>query len=493
MIQRIYDQIAGVWYDTDPHQIEAYEHLEANPRAALFLGMSLSKTCIALSYLHDMHYREVAFLKTLVVAPDKVARVTWPDELAKWQHLNGLRMVVVSGTAKQRLKALATPAEVYVIGIDLVSWLVDLYVKQKVSKNTGLAYGPYLGALPFDSFIADELSLFKGRGSNRFEKLERALRQSNVDYRIGMTGTPLSNGYVDLWAQIKLLDGGRRLGETFGEYEREYFTTRGNGMITYEWRPKPNAQKIIANKIKDIALSMQTKDILKLPKMHIIDEELTFAPFDLEIYEELEREYVLEFFDDEEVTVKTPADLSNKLLQISSGAVYADREGEGPKVWHELNTLKLDTLGELLAEYPDETFIVVYQFRHEVERITARFPYARQLRKGKGTAEDVHAWNRGEIRLLIIHPAGAGHGLNLQFGGRRMVWFSPTWNLEHWLQTVARLLRRGALNEIYIHRLLVKGTRDETVRKRVNSKDNNQTFLLNEIKQLRLKYGKVRK
>lgn len=260
-------------------------------------------------------------------------------------------------------------------------------------------------------------------------------------------------------------------------------------MITYEWRPKPNAQKIIASKIKDIALSMQTRDYLKLPKMHVIDEELTFDAFDLETYEELEREYVLEFDDDEAVTVKTPADLSNKLLQISGGAVYEDSVDGAPKNWHELSTLKMDALGSLLEEHPDETFIVVYQFRHEVERIVARFPFARQLRKGKGTAEDIHAWNRGEIRLLIIHPAGAGHGLNLQFGGRRMVWITPTWNLEHWLQTVARLLRRGALDEIYIHRLIVKGTRDESVRKRVTSKDDNQTFLLNEIKQLRRKYG----
>lgn len=498
----MYDQVAGKLYDTDPHQIEAYEHLENNKRAALFLGMSLSKTAIALSYLYDMHYREVAFLKTIVIAPDKVARVTWPDELAKWRHLNGMRISVVAGTAKQRLVALAKDAEVYIVGVDCLTWLIDQYMTKAISKNTGLAYGSYRGAWPFDSCVIDELSLFKGRDSQRFKKLDKVLELSGTDYRIGMTGTPNPNGDVDLWAEIKLLDGGERLGQTFSEFEREYFTTRGNGMVTYEWLPKPHAKKMIPYKIRDIALSMQTRDILKLPAMHIVDEELTFSPFDLETYEELEREYVLEFnggsdYDDElgaAVTVKTPADLSNKLLQISSGAVYEDREeGTGPKTWHPLNTLKLDALADILDEYPDETFIVVYQFRHEVERIVERFPFARQLRKGAKTAEDVHAWNRREIRLLIIHPAGAGHGLNLQFGGRRMVWFSPTWNLEHWLQTVARLLRRGALNEIYIHRLIVKGTRDETVRKRIHTKDTNQTFLLNELKDLRRKYGNTRK
>lgn len=494
----MYDQVAGKMYNTDAHQMEAYEHLESNRRAALFLGMSLSKTAIALTYLHDMHYREVAFLKTIVIAPDKVARVTWPDELAKWRHLNGTRVSVISGTVKQRLKALATPAEIYIIGVDNLTWLIGLYMTKAVSKNTGLEYGSYRGAWPFDSCVIDELSLFKGRDSQRFKMLDRVLELSGTDYRVGMTGTPNPNGDVDLWAEIKLLDGGKRLGETFKEFESEYFTTRGNGMITYEWIPKPHAKKMIPYKIRDIALSMQTRDILKLPDMHIIDEELTFSPFDMEIYEELEREYVLEFdsaseYDDEElgaaVTVKTPADLSNKLLQISSGAVYEDREDGGPKNWHPLNSLKLDALADLLDEYPDETFIVVYQFRHEVERIVERFPFARQLRKGKKTAEDVHAWNRREIRLLIIHPAGAGHGLNLQFGGRRMVWFSPTWNLEWWLQTVARLLRRGALEDIFIHRLIVKGTRDEKVRKRVNTKDTNQTFLLNELKELRRKHG----
>jgi len=513
MIAQVYDQQAGVLYDTNPHQFEAYEHLEQNRRAALFLEMSLSKTVVALSYLYDMHYKEVAFLKTLVIAPDKVARVTWPDEIAKWAHLNGLRYSLIAGTAKERLAALAVDAEVYILGVDNTAWLMDLYITQRVSKNTGLAYGEWRGRLPFDSVLIDELDYFKNRSSKRYEKLARALKLSEIDFRIGMTGTPMTNGYVDLWAQIKLLDDGKRLGDTFGEFESKYFKMRGNGMITYEWIPKPDTPKILANKVKDIALSMKTRDYLKLPALRIIDEELSFDPFDMETYEELEREYILEFdsargseyWDDdledwatisEAVTVKTPADLSNKLLQISSGAVYADKmEGEkGPKVWHELNTLKLDALEEIVNEYPEENLIVVYQFRHEVDRIMARFPYARQFRSGKHTKTDVDDWNSGKIKMLIIHPAGAGHGLNLQFGGRRMVWFSVTWNLGHWLQTVARILRRGALKEIFVHRLIVKGTCDEKVRKRIYTKDTNQTFLQNTIKELRNKiYGKVRK
>lgn len=476
-------------YQTDAHQVEAYEHLVGNPRAALFLGMSLSKTVTALSYLYDMHYTECAIIKTLVIAPDKVARITWPDELQTWAHLDGVRYSLIAGSASQREKALAADAEVFIIGVDNLAWLIDRFIYQRVSKVSGETYGPWLGSLPFDCIVIDELSLFKGRDSGRFKKLRRALSLSEVAYRIGMTGTPTPNGYIDLWAQMFLLDDGERLGDTFGKYLDKFFTTRGNGMIVYEYIPRPGAVKTIARKIQDIALTMLTRDKVKLPDLHTVDHEIELAPFDLETYNDLEREYVLEFLNDE-VTVKTAADLTNKLLQVSSGAIYTDSKDEGPRKWYELNTAKLDALGELLDEHPDENFICVYQFRHEIDRIKVRFPFARELRRGKATVEDFRDWNAGKIRLLLIHPKGAGHGLNLQFGGRRMVWFSVTWNLEHYLQTIARLLRRGALKDIFIHRLIAKGTRDERVRRRVETKDNNQTFLLNEIKALRRKYGK---
>lgn len=482
-------------YNPDPHQVEAYDHLTANPRAALFLGMSLSKTVIALTYLYDMHYREAAITKTLVVAPDKVARITWPDELAKWEHLDGIRYSLIAGDAKKREAALNADAEVYIVSIDNLGWLIDKFIYQRVSKVSGEPYGPWLGRLPFDSLVLDELSLFKGRDSGRFKKLRRALDCSAVDYRIGMTGTPSPNGYIDLWAQMVLIDDGKRLGDTFGKYLDKYFTTRGNGMIVYEYIPRPGAPKAIAHKIQDIALTMQTRDYLKLPALHTDDIEIQLDPFDREVYDQLEEQYTIDFLGGGEVTVKTAADLTMKLLQVSSGAIYEDRtDDKAPRVWHTLNQAKINALGALLSKYEKETFIVVYQFRHEIERIKAAFPFAREFRKGKGLVEDFREWNEGRIRLLLIHPAGAGHGLNLQFGGRRMVWFSATWNLEHYLQTVARLLRRGALREIYIHRLIALGTRDTKVRARLGSKDTNQTFLLNEIKELRKRYGgKIRK
>lgn len=479
----LYNKRKGEYYRTDPHQVEAYEHLMNNPRAALFLGMSLSKTVISLSYLYDMIYTEAAILKTLVVAPDKVARITWPDELETWGHLEGVNYSVVAGTAKQRKKALEAEAEIYIVGVDNLTWLIGQYITKK--------NGKYVGKLPYDCIVLDELSLFKSRDSQRFKALRRAIK--TVDYRIGMTGTPSPNGYVDLWAEIVLLDDGERLGDTFGKFVDKYFTTRGNGMIVYEYIPRPGAPNVIAHKLRDIALTMQTRDYLVLPELHTDDIELELDPFDREIYDTLEEEYVLEFLDEQAVTAKTAADLTNKLLQISSGAIYEEQQYDDkgkklPRVWHEVNSVKIDALRDLLETYPEENVIVVYQFKHEVERIYKAFPFARELRKGAKTVEDFRDWNEGKIRLLLIHPAGAGHGLNLQFGGRRMVWFTTTWNLEHYQQTVARLLRRGQLKEIYIHRFIIKGTRDIRVRSRLASKDSNQTFLLNEIKDLRAKY-----
>jgi len=477
----------GKTYKTDAHQVEAYEHLMCNPRAALLLGMSLSKTVTALSYLYDMHYTECAITKTLVVAPNKVANITWPDELHTWAHLDGVRYSLITGDATKREKALSADAEIFIIGVDNLGWLIDKFLYKKISEKTGEPYGAWLGALPFDCVVIDELSLFKGRGSNRFKKLRRALDLSDTPYRVGMTGTFVPNGYVDAWAQMVLIDDGERLGDTFGKFSDKYFTTRGNGMIVYEYIPRPGAVQTIARKIQDIALTMLTRDKVKLPDLHIVDHEIELSPFDKDTYDDLEREYALDFLKGGEVTVKSAADLTNKLLQVSSGAIYID--SDGPRKWYELNTAKLDTLDALLAQYAQDNFICVYQFRHELERIKARFPFARELRK----VEDFRDWNAGKIRLLLIHPKGSGHGLNMQFGGRRMVWFSVTWNLEHYLQTIARLLRRGALKEIFIHRLLCKGTRDMRVRKRVETKDSNQTFLLNEIKDLRKKYGTKRK
>lgn len=453
----------GVQYKVDPHQKVAFEHLIDNPRAALFLGMSLSKTVIVLSYLHEMHYREVAILKTLVIAPDKVARITWPDELETWKHLEGMRYSVLKGTAEQRAKALIVEAEIYIIGVNNVTWLID----------------HFRGKLPFDCIVIDELDLFKSRGSKRFKALRKAIK--HIPYRVGMTGTPQPNGLTDLWAEMFLLDDGERLGTTWGSFVDKYFTTKGNGMIVYKYIPREGAVKQIAQKIRDIALTMRTQEIIKLPPCHFEDELIELSDIEEGLYRDLEMEYVLPLLEEEAITVKGAADLTQKLSQITSGAVY----WEDGKSWSKTGESKIQALSRLLEKYKDENILLVYQFRHEVERILEAFPFARLLDK---KVETFREWNEGKIRLLLVHPASAGHGLNLQFGGRRLVWFSMTWNLGHYLQTNARLVRRGQEREVYIHRLIAKGTIDEKMRKRVEGKDDNQTFLMRTIKELRAKY-----
>lgn len=483
MIPSLTDARTGEVFPVDPHQHEAYDHLFFNRRAALFLGMSLSKTVVTLSVLYDLTYREAAILRTLVIAPDKVARITWPNEIRCWQHLRDFRFSVVAGDARQRDAALQADAELYIIGVDNVSWLCDRYVRKEG--------GRYVGALPFDCVVIDESSLFKSRSSQRFRKLARAVR--HVPYRYLLTGTPSPQGLTDLWPQLYLLDGGERLEKTFGRFVEKYFTTRGNGQIVYEYIPRPWAAAVIADKIKDIALTMRTRDRIELPAQHYIDEIVELSPEERAAYDRLAREYVLSLPDGEAVTASTAGDLTGKLLQLTSGAIYDEQRYEDgralPRTWQVLNSAKLDALRRILGEYPDENVIGVYQFRHEAARIREAFPEARELRG----FDDFTDWNAGRIRLLLLHPASAGHGLNLQFGGRRMVWMTPTWNLEHVEQTEARLIRRGQTRDVHIHRLIVEDTCDRRCADRVAVKASNQEFLMREIKELRKTYGILRK
>lgn len=455
--------------ELDPHQIEGLEHLRVNPRAALFWEMSLSKTLVVLMYIQEQQ-----FSKTLVVAPDKVARITWPDEIKSWRHLEGLTYSIITGDEGERRAALSRDVDIYLIGAQNTEWLVNQYLKKK--------NGRYVGALPFECVVLDELTLFKSQSSNRFKKMRRAIKP--IEYRIGLTGTPIPNGEKDLYAQMYLLDDGARLGETFTGFVEKYFTTRGNGMITYEYKLRRGAGREIARLISDIVSTKHTRDHIKLPKLRIVDEVLEFDGFEKEMYEHLEREYVLQLLGGEDLTIRTPSDLSNKLLQLTSGAVYYNPELE----YMELNTLKLEVLGELFEENPADNFIIVYQFRHEIDRIVERFPWVEVI-TSNGAEDQMDRWNAGKIRALMGHPASMGHGLNMQFGGRRMVMFTVTWNLEHYLQVISRILRRGLESEMVLHRLLVRGTRDMKVKARLRTKDSNQTFLMNEVKDLKSKYG----
>lgn len=483
------------YYEPDPHQDEGLDHLLRNPRACLFWEMSLGKTITTLTYLNEMIYTFGEIRRALVIAPDKVANGAWPDEIDKYVHLERMKYCVLEGTPKERMRMLESDAQVFLITEGTLAWLLDLYIYQRVSKNTGEPYGQWLGCLPFDCIVIDELSKYKKQSGVRYTKLRRAINNSDIPYRIGLTGTPVPNGYRDLWAQLFLIDDGVRLGATEGEYADKYFNTIYHKSIPIKCTPKLNAEATIAALISDICSTLKTRDEIPLPPLHIWDHELTLPPFEQELYDALEEEYVLELckLDEDKdalVTVKTAGDLSNKLLQVASGAIYEDRIAKtDPQVWHIIHDIKAQAVYDLLNRY-DENFILVYQFAHEKARVLEMFPFARTIPRGKKSREVQKEWNEGKIKLLVGHPASFGHGLNLQFGGRRQIWWGPTWNLEHWLQTTRRTLRRGGLLDVYIHRLIMAHTRDGSVRKRVNTKQTDQDFLFDEIKYLKQKYGR---
>ena len=460
MIKRLHDVKTGEMFEVDEYQLRAYVHLACKPRSALFLGMGLAKTVITLSYILDS-VLEGRFYKVLVIAPDKVARLTWKEEAEKWEHLERLKLRVIAGDANKRLQELNSYADVYTIGVDNIVWLIE----------------QCKGELPFDCVVFDEMSLFKNRGSARFMAVRKAIK--DVPYRHGLTGTPSPNGLIDLWSQMYLLDEGKTLFPNFKLFaERFYNTYIVNMQPKYELKAGANLE--IARRVKSVALSMQTLDYVKLPEMIFKDVTITLDDEARNMYEELKREYVLDLLSGDVVQVSTATDLMNKLLQLSGGAVY-DRERNVIPI----HSAKIDKLVRLMSVKEDENFIIVYGFQHEKARILEALPYAVELPKGAKVQSVVEAWNRGEIRALVIHPASAGHGLNLQFGGSNMVWFSLTWSLEYWQQTIFRLLRRGQKNDVKIYRLIAGGTIDETVKKRINLKQSNQKFLLDAIENIK--------
>lgn len=471
MIGPWYNKKRKQWFEPDPHQIEAYEHLLAYPQAYLAYEMSLSKTVVALTYLYELVYREAAAMRVLVVAPDKVARLTWPDEVDDWAHLDGMRYSIVAGTEAQRDKALQADAELFFIGEANLRWLQEKYwhVRKKVWKCE-----------PFDCLVIDEISLFKNADSGRYKALWRMVQQ--IPFRVGLSGT--MGDLVDLWAQVRLLDNGDRLGALKGAFIDKYFRPRGNGMIVYEYIPRPGVERTILAKLSDMLLTKRIADTdIEMPPIEYLDVVVQMSPFDMEVYNEMERELIADV-SGEEIAAKTKADLSLKLLQLSSGAVYDEERNV-----IEFNTAKLDMLEKIINSEPGERFIVVYEFVHEVARIKSRFPHARKMRTGKASRIDKDEWNAGEIHILLIHSRSAGHGLNLQFGGRNLIWFSGTWVPELWEQTNARVYRRGPTWLVRIRRLICAGTRDRKQAQRIKTKQNYTEFMIEELQFLRRKHG----
>lgn len=418
---------------------------------------------ITLTAVAKWLYDRFEINKVLVVAPLRVAEDTWTKENDKWDHLCGLRVVRVLGSQAQRVSALRTEADIYCINRENVPWLVKYY---------GTAW-------PFDGVVLDELSSFKNSSSKRF----RAMRKVRplIKHIVGLTGTPSPNGLIDLWAQMYLLDGGERLGRTLTEYRSRYFVPgRRNGYVVYDWVPKPGAEEEIYQRISDICISMKACDYLGLPervdvvRMVKLDERARAA------YTEMEKEAVLELASGDVVDASTAAVVSNKLLQIANGAVY-DENGET----HIIHEAKLDALGDIIEAANGRPVLLFYAYQHDLERIRQHFPQARKL---EGSRE-IDAWNRGEVPILLAHPAGAGHGLNLQAGGNHIVWFGLTWSLELYQQANARIYRQGVTGEcVTITHLVAEGTIDEDVMRVLDGKASRQDALLEAVKARLKKY-----
>lgn len=392
----------------------------------------------------------------LVIAPLSVAEKTWTDEIEKWDHLQHLTFSKILGSPKQREEALFKKADVYLINRENVEWLVNYYQRK----------------WPFKTVIIDELSSFKSSSAKRFKALRKV--RPFMERVIGLTGTPSPNSLLDLWPQMYLLDQGERLGKTITQYRNKYFVpAQKNGHIVYSWQLIPGAEEAIYDKISDICVSMKAKDHLSLPPRteNIVEIELSNSSW--KQYKELEREYVLEL-EESDVVASNAATLSNKLLQLSNGAIY-DENGDG----REIHQGKLDALERIIEDAQGQSILVFYQYKHDLERILARFKQAKVLNVAEG---DIQKWNEGKIPLLLAHPQSAGHGLNLQKGGHIIVWFGLTWSLEFYQQANARLDRQGQEQPVIIHHLVTKGTIDEQVIKALQTKEVGQDALMAAVK-----------
>ena len=439
-----------------PHGYQKYAEnfIITHPEAGLFLDMGLGKTVTTLTAISKLMW-DIG--KVLVIAPKRPALDTWPEELGKWDHLKGLTYSVVMGTVKQREAALLHDADIYIANRENVVWIVNQFKRK-----------PW----PFDCVVIDELSSFKSSKAQRFRALKRVRPQ--IRRIIGLTGTPAGNGLMDLWAECYLLDGGKALGRTITGYRDQYFTPgRRNGMVIYDWNLRKGAHEQIMDRLKPLCISMKTEDYLSLPDRITIERTFTLSAKSMKQYKRLERDLLL-CVDGETIDAVNAAALNTKLQQISSGAVYAD-DGS-VKVLHDD---RLDALDQILEEAQGENVLVFYAFKHELDRIKERHPEAVEIREPGAIAD----WKAGKIKLLLAHPASAGHGLNLQSGGHISVWFGLTTSLELYQQALKRLHRQGQTKTCKNFVLMAKGTYDERIYYDIlTPKDGRQETVLSALK-----------
>ena len=446
----------------NPHDYQKYviEYIEKHPVSAVFLDMGLGKTSTTLTAINNLLFDYFAVHKVLVIAPLRVAKNTWSAEINKWDHLNDLKYSIVVGTPAERKNALKADADIYIINRENIPWLTE-----------------YMGeAFDFDMVVIDELSSFKNYRAKRFKALMKA--RPSVKRIVGLTGTPSSNGLMDLFAEFKLLDMGERLGRFIGQYRNTYFMPdKRNGQVIFSYKPLPGAEDTIYRKISDITISMKAADQLKMPKLVTTDYEVTLSEKEQRKYKELKDNMVLQLSDDE-ITAANAASLSNKLCQMANGAIYDD-----DKAVIRIHDRKLDALEDIIESMNGKPVLVAYWFKHDYDRIADRLKALSIPFEKLDTTASIEKWNNGEIPVALIHPASAGHGLNLQDGGSTLVWFGLTWSLELYQQTNARLYRQGQNSDtVVIMHIAAKGTIDEQILKALKKKDSTQSALIDAVK-----------
>lgn len=439
-----------------PHSYQEYaiKYIESHPVSALLIDMGLGKTSITLTAISNLLYDSFEVEKVLVIAPLRVARNTWTDEIKKWDHLSYLSYSKVVGSEEERLTALRRKADIYIINRENVDWLVN---------KSGYIFD-------FDMVVIDELSSFKNHQSKRFKSLMKV--RPMIKRIVGLTGTPSSNGLMDLFAEFKILDMGKRLGYFIGQYRSAYFRPdKMNGPVVYSYKPLANAEQAIYEKISDITVSMKANEYLKMPELVTGNYVVELSDSEKKQYDGMKKSLVLETVDGE-ITASNAASLSNKLCQLSNGAIYDDEQNIV-----EVHSRKLDALEDIIESMNGKPLLVAYWYRHDYERIRGRFS-VREIK----TDNDISDWNEGKISVALIHPASAGHGLNLQQGGSTLVWFGLTWSLELYQQTNARLYRQGQKNTVVIQHIITKGTIDEQILKALQRKDRTQADLIDAVR-----------
>lgn len=443
-------------YQPHSYQQQATTFIEEHPASALLLGMGLGKTVITLTAVWNLMFDSFDVRRVLVIAPLRVARNTWPAERAKWDHLRQLRMAVAVGSERERRAALQSGADVVVMNRENVDWLIN---------RSGIKW-------QWDMVVIDELSSFKNHRAKRFTALLKA--RTSVKRIVGLTGTPASNGLMDLWAQFRLLDLGERLDRYISRYRDRWFDPdKRNGMQVFTYKPKRGAEAEIYQAISDITLSMKTTDYLTLPPLTVTTQQVEINAKERKIYDQLAADLVVEL-DGEVIDAANAAVLAGKLTQMANGAIYTET---GDVIG--IHERKLDALEDLIEAANGNPVLVCFWFKHDLERIMERFPNARQLK----TSADINDWNAGQIEIGLIHPASAGHGLNLQQGGSILIWYSLTWSLELYQQANARLYRQGQTQPVTITHIACKNSIDEQILKALEAKNTTQSALIDAVAQ----------